>query len=235
MFSQQEEQLMTCFSPKKLEWRKIRDYWSSYDYSEIHFWLYRVWSLVTCSQKKPFRGQEHQKNKNYWNTLFGQKDEPVAWQASVLQCFISISQKTKQERFTLYVDNKDQVVIGYVFVQNVKTRSVFTFQPITTSSLHDCKKGKANCYVLDIPFKEKSRHWSFSGSDGTFRFAKRKLATTKSHLIFQRTFSVTRKLPQPNFSRKNPNWFHNWQKTCWAPIDWINGIQFEFLIQLIQL
>ena len=40
------------------------------------------------------------------------------------------------------------------FVQHVETKSVFTFQPIKTTSFYDCTKWKACCHILNIPFKD---------------------------------------------------------------------------------
>ena len=54
-------------------------------------------------------------------------------------------------------------------VQHVERKSVFKIQP----SFYDCKKCKACCHVLNIPFKDQKPTIVLFGGDGTHCFARK--------------------------------------------------------------
>ena len=56
-------------------------------------------------------------------------------------------------------------------VQHVEMKSVFTFQPI--KRFYDCKKCKACCHVLNVPFKDQKPTIMLFGGDGTQCFARK--------------------------------------------------------------
>ena len=58
-------------------------------------------------------------------------------------------------------------------VQHVEKKSVFTFQPKKTTSYYDCKKCKACCNILNIPFKDQKPTNLLFGGDGTHCFARK--------------------------------------------------------------
>ena len=58
-------------------------------------------------------------------------------------------------------------------VQHVELKSVFTFQPIKLTSFYDCKKCKACCHVLNIPFKDQKLTILLFGGVGTHCFARK--------------------------------------------------------------
>ena len=58
-------------------------------------------------------------------------------------------------------------------VQHVELKSVFTLKPKKTTSVHDCKKCKACCHDLNIPFKDRNSTIMLFGGDGTHCFARK--------------------------------------------------------------
>ena len=58
-------------------------------------------------------------------------------------------------------------------VQHVEMRTVFTFQPKKPTIFYDCKKCKACCNVLNIPFKDQKPTIMLFGGDGTHCFARK--------------------------------------------------------------
>ena len=59
-------------------------------------------------------------------------------------------------------------------VQHVEMKGVFTFQPIKRLvSNYNCKKCKACCNILNIPFKDQKPTIMLFGGDGTHCFAKK--------------------------------------------------------------
>ena len=59
-----------------LQLRKIRISWCSCYFSEIHLWLWKIWSLAAFSQSLYYVTGARKDNKNNWNQLiFARKDE----------------------------------------------------------------------------------------------------------------------------------------------------------------
>ena len=58
-------------------------------------------------------------------------------------------------------------------VQHVEMKSVFTFQSKKMTSFYDCKKCKACCPVLNIPFKDQKPTIMLFGNDGIHCFARK--------------------------------------------------------------
>ena len=128
---------------------KKRVSWRICNNSEIHSWLWKVWSLVVCSQSCFYVTKSREDDKNRQTTPFlltMRKFVPEK------QLFINVPfQSTKYKKnwgsTTMY-----KIVLEMCIVQHVEMKSVFTIQP--NSSFYHCKKSKACCHVLNIPFKD---------------------------------------------------------------------------------
>ena len=73
-----------------------------------------------------------------------------------------------------------QEITGDVFCTKCKMEKCVFNSTNKTSSFYDCKKWKASCHVLNIPFKKQMPTLTVFGVDGTCCFAKRPEATSIS-------------------------------------------------------
>ena len=69
------------------------------------------------------------------------------------------------------MDNKVQETNGDVYCLTCRNEKCVYISTIKTSSFYDCKKCKAYCHVLKIPFKDQKLKLMFFGSEGTLCFA----------------------------------------------------------------
>ena len=82
-------------------------------------------------------------------------------------------QSTKYRQKELCVDNKVQETIGDVYCPTCRNEKCAYISANKMISFYDCKKSKACCNVLNIPFEDqKPRIVLFSG-DGTHCFARK--------------------------------------------------------------
>ena len=80
-------------------------------------------------------------------------------------------QSTKYRKKEFSVDNIK--TIGDVYCPTCRNEKCVYVSINKTTSFHDCKKCKACCHVLNIPFKDQKPTIMLSGSDGTHCFAKK--------------------------------------------------------------
>ena len=73
----------------------------------------------------------------------------------------------------LCVDNKIRETIGDVYCPTCRNEKCVYISTNQTTSFFVCKKCKACCHVLNIPFKEKKPTIMLFGGDGTHCFAKK--------------------------------------------------------------
>ena len=81
-------------------------------------------------------------------------------------------QSTKYRKKELCVDNKVQKTIGDVYYRTCRNEKCVYISTNKTTSFYDCKKCKACCNVLNIPFKDPKLTIMLFGGDGTHCFAK---------------------------------------------------------------
>ena len=81
-------------------------------------------------------------------------------------------QLTKYRRKELCVDNKVRKTIGDVFCPTCRDEKCVYISTNKTTSFCDCKKFKACCNVVNIPFKDQKRTIMLFGDDGTICFAR---------------------------------------------------------------
>ena len=94
---------------------------------------------------------------------------------------------TKYRKKEMCVDKRVRENIGDMYCPTCRNEKCVYISTNKTTSFYDCKKCKACCHVLNIPFKDQKPTIMFFGGDGTHCFAKkRRVATTKrkDHLHF---------------------------------------------------
>ena len=82
-------------------------------------------------------------------------------------------QSTKYRKKKLCVDNKLQETIGDVYCPKCRNEKCVYISTNKTTSFYDCKKCKACCNVLNIPFKDQKPTIMLFGGDGTHSFARK--------------------------------------------------------------
>ena len=82
-------------------------------------------------------------------------------------------QSTKCRKKELFVDNKVQETIGDLYCPACRNEKCVYISSNKTSSFYDCKKCKACCQVLNIPFKDQKPTIMLFGGDGTHCFARK--------------------------------------------------------------
>ena len=95
-------------------------------------------------------------------------------------------QSTKYGKKELCVDNQVRETIGDVYCPTCRNEKCVYISTNKTTSFYDCKKCKACCNVLNIPFKDQKPTIMLFGGDGSHCFAEKRVATTKkkNHLHF---------------------------------------------------
>ena len=82
-------------------------------------------------------------------------------------------QSTKFRKKELCVDNKIRETIGDVYCPSCRNEKCVYISTNKTTSFYGCKKCKACCSVLNIPFTEQKPTIMLFGGDGTHCFARR--------------------------------------------------------------
>ena len=70
------------------------------------------------------------------------------------------------------VDNKVQETVGDVYCRTFRNEECVYISTNTTTDIYDCKKCKACCHVLNIPFKDQKPTIMLFGCDGTHCIAR---------------------------------------------------------------
>ena len=81
-------------------------------------------------------------------------------------------QSTKYRKKELCVDDKVREIIGDVYCPTCRNEKCVYISTNKTTSFYDCKKCKACCHVLKIPFKDQKPTIMLFGGDGTHCFAR---------------------------------------------------------------
>ena len=90
------------------------------------------------------------------------------------QMFVNVPvQSIKYEKKELCVDIKVRETIGDVYCPTCRNEKCVYISTNKTTSFYDCKKCKACCHVLNIPFKEQKPTIMLFGGDGTHCFARK--------------------------------------------------------------
>ena len=90
------------------------------------------------------------------------------------QIFINVPfQSTKYGKKELCVDIKKQETIGDVYCPTCRNEKCVYISTNKATSFYDCKKCKACCNVLNIPFRDQKPTIMLFGGDGTHCFARK--------------------------------------------------------------
>ena len=118
--------------------------------------------------KNPFTLQEHVKTTKTDKTRFSLLQKMVPDK----QVLLSVPfQPTKLGKKELCVDNIK--TIGDVYCPTSRNEKCVYISTNKTISFYDCKKCKACCHVLNIPFKDQKPTIMLFGDDGTHCFARK--------------------------------------------------------------
>ena len=109
----------------------------------------------------------------------------------------------------LCVDNKKRETIGDVYCPTCRNEKCVYISTNQTTSFYDCKKCKACCHVLNIPFKDQKPTNMLFGGDGTHCFARKtspdygELSPFLKKLLRQSQSSTSE--PEPKKVKMSPN------------------------------
>ena len=104
--------------------RERQIYWRLCNYSEIHFWLWQLWSMVVCSQSSFHVTRTRKDDTNRQNTLFCYTTNNFSKKSHFNQTNI------KRKNCVCVWTTKCVRLSEMCIVPHVETKSVFTFQPI---------------------------------------------------------------------------------------------------------
>ena len=90
------------------------------------------------------------------------------------QIFLNVPfQSTRYGKRELCVDKKVRETIGDVYCPTRRNEKCVYISTNKTTSFYDCKKCKACCKVLNMPFKDQKPTIMLYGGDGTHCFARK--------------------------------------------------------------
>ena len=146
----------------------MRIYWWLFNNSEIHLWLWKVWSLLVCSLNFFYVTRARKDDKNKQNTFFSLLKKMVPDKEVLLNVPF---QSTKYGKKELCVDKIK--TIGDVYCPTCRNEKCVYISTNKTISFYDCKKCKACCHFLNIPFKDQKPTIMLFGGEGTHFFARK--------------------------------------------------------------
>ena len=151
--------------------REMRISWWLCNNSEIHLRLWKVWSLVVSSQSSFYVTRARKDDKNRQNTLFLLKKLNLLPNKELL---VNVPfQSAKYRKKESCVDNKVREAIGDLYCPTCRNEKCVYISTKKTTSFYDCKKCRACCNVLNIPFKDQQPTIMLFGGDGTHCFARK--------------------------------------------------------------
>ena len=107
---------------------------------------------------------------------------------------------TKYRKKELCVHNIK--TIGDVFCPTFRNEKCVYLSNKKTTSFYDCKKWKACCNVLNIPFKDQKPTTMLFGGDGTHCFKRKTSRDYEKPSPFLEDFSANQNQAHPNLNQK---------------------------------
>ena len=128
--------------------------------------------------------------------------------------FLSHFQSTKNRKKEMCVDNKVRETIGDVYCPTCRNEKCVYLSTKKTTSFYDCKKCKACCHVLNIPFRDQKPTILLFGVDGTHCFARKTSRDYEKEKPspFWRNFSANQSHAHTNLNQKRVNRVQIWNK-----------------------
>ena len=120
-------------------------------------------------------------------------------------------QSTKYGKKESCVDNKVREYIGDVYCPTCRNEKCVYISTNKTTSFYDCKKCKACCNILNIPFKDQKPTIMLFGGDGTHCFARKtsrdydKEKPSPFVVKFLRQSQPSTSEPEPKMVKMSPN------------------------------
>ena len=126
------------------------------------------------------------------------------------QLFLNVPfQSTKYRKKELSVDDKIRETIGDVYCPTCRNEKCVYISTNQTTSFYDCKKCKARCHVLNIPFKDQKSTIMLFGGDGTLCFARKTSCDYEKPSPFLKKFlrqsQSSTSEPEPKNVKMRPN------------------------------
>ena len=118
-------------------------------------------------------------------------------------------QSTKYRKKKMCVDKKVRQTIGDVYCPTCRNEKCVYISNNKTTSFYDCKKCKACCNVLHIPFKDQKLTILLFGCDFTHCFARKTSRDNEKPYPFLKKFLCQSQPnttePEPKKFKKSPN------------------------------
>ena len=213
--------------------REMRIYWRLCNNSAIHLCLWKVWSLVVCSQSSFYVTRARKDDTNRQNTLFLCQEKMNLVPNKQLLLIVPF-QSTKYRQKELCVDNKVQETIGDVYCLTCRNKKCVYISANKTTSFYDCKN--ATLAATSWRFLLRTRNRQLYCSAGTVHIflQKRRVVTRKrkNHLHFWRNFSANHNEAHLNLNQKRLKWVQKWNKPIRFPLFDDLSHLFKFQINL---
>ena len=189
--------------------REMRIYWWLWNISEIHLWMWKVWSQVICSQSSFYVTRARKDDKNRQNTLFFARKIWIWYPKNNFYLLFRFNQ-TNIERKNCVWTTKYKILSEMCSVQHVEMKSVFTFQPIKRLLSTTVKSAKPAAMFWKILLRTKNRQFCCLAVMVHIVLQDGRVATTKknNHRFFRTDFSANHSHPH----QKRPNWVQIWNK-----------------------
>ena len=203
---------------------EMRISWLLCNNSEIHLWLWKLWSLVVWSTKHLLcykRTQRRQKQTRY---AFFAKNRWTCYPTNNCSIISHFNQPNIEKKNCVWT-KKYKRLMEMCIVQDVETRSVFTFQLIKSLVFMSAKNARpaATFWIFFLGTK----NWQLCclAAMVHIAFQARRVATQiKSSLQFRKKISNNHNQAHTNLSQKNqksffyslivstPRWLIQWTK-----------------------
>ena len=171
--------------------REMRISWRLCNNPEIHLWLWKIWSLVVCSQSSFYVTRARKNDKNRQNTLFLLKKR---WNSYPTNNFYSTSHFNQQNVETKkYVrTTKCKRLLEMFIVQHVEMESVIIFQLIKRLVSTTVKSAKPAATFWIFLLWTTNWHFCCLAVMVSIVSQHKRVDTTKNknHLQFWRNFSA---------------------------------------------
>ena len=110
-------------------------------------------------------------------------------------------QSARYGKKEMCVDNKKRKTIGDVYCATCRSKKCVSLSTNETTNFYDCKRCKACCHVLNIPFKDQKPTIMLFGGDGTHCFASKTSRDYEKSSPFLKKFLHQ---SQPSRSEREP-------------------------------
>ena len=190
-----------CYWRCVLSWPEMRMSWRSCNNSKIHLCLWKVWSLLVCSQSS-FTLQDHVRTTKTDEThfFFAKKMNLVPNKQLLLNVPFQSTKYRKKKMWT----TKYKRLLEICIVPQVEMKSVFTFQPIKRLVLTTVKSSKPAVTFWILLLRTKNWELCYLAVTLHLFLQETRIATTekKSHLLFWKKFFANDKQAHPNLNQK---------------------------------